>query len=61
MSSETSFSYDHTVDFYDHVVPYGARKDIEFYIALAEENKGSISSRGCLRSADGSSVGNRMR
>ena len=47
MSSEASFSYGYSVDFYDYIVPYGERRDIDFYKALAEEKNAPILELGC--------------
>jgi SAM-dependent methyltransferase len=43
----SSFSYGHSVEFYDYIVPYGARKDVEFYVSLAGETPGNVLELGC--------------
>jgi len=41
------FSYGCTVEFYDYIVPYHARKDIDFFIGMAEETGGPILELAC--------------
>ncbi|HEV2914365.1 MAG TPA: class I SAM-dependent methyltransferase [Pyrinomonadaceae bacterium] len=45
---DISGGYDSFVaEFYDHVVPYKERKDIDFYIELAQKTEGPILEIGC--------------
>ncbi len=41
------FSYGCTVEFYDYIVPYHGRKDIDFFIGMAEETGGPVLELAC--------------
>jgi hypothetical protein len=39
--------YKFIAEFYDHVVPYVQRQDLEFYIGMACESGGPVLEQGC--------------
>ena len=39
--------YPFVAEFYDHIVPYGLRKDVSFYVEMAKETGGPVLEVGC--------------
>ena len=39
--------YSVTAEFYDHIVPYRERRDVDFFVEMAKETGGPVLEVGC--------------
>ena len=48
MSMDTGYDrYAFVAEFYDHVVPYRERRDVEFFVTMAQQANGPVLEAGC--------------